>query len=725
MPRGPSTFRAYAIALAAVGLAAALRWGMSGILGTSLPYHFFFAAIMASAWFGGFRPGLFATLLSAVAATTASMAAPPAFDLTRVRDVVGVGTFVLIGAGISALCENLHRTRRRLSVTLQSIGDAVIVTDAQGRVRSLNRVAANLTGWSEDEAVGRPLPEVFRIVNERSREVVENPATRTLREGRITGLAAHTILIARDGTETPIGDSSAPVRDDDGIVVGGVLVFRDVTARHQSQRANALLAAVVESSDDAIISKTLDGTIVSWNAGAERLFGYTSSEAIGRPITLVIPEDRWEEETGIIERLGRGERVDHFETVRRTKGGRDIHVSLTISPIKDESGTIIGASKVVRDITERRKIDEERREADRRKDEFLATLAHELRNPLAPIRYATQILRLAGNDPGQRADALAMMDRQLEQMVRLIDDLLDVSRISRGKLEMRREPLDVADAVRLAVESSRPLVQASEQELVVHLPDRPAHVEADLQRLAQVFANLLNNASKFTAPGGRITLEVAERGREVAVTVGDSGVGIPKDKLRTIFDLFTQLDGTLEREQAGLGIGLTLGKRIVELHGGTIEARSEGEGRGSTFVVTLPTTTRRIAETGAAPAVAHRGEGKSILIVEDNRDGADSLAMLLGVDGHEIHIARDGQEALEVAARIRPDVVLLDIGLPKLNGYEVCRRIRQEPWGRSIAIFALTGWGQEEDRKRSDEAGFDGHLVKPVRYDDVMELLAR
>jgi len=501
----------------------------------------------------------------------------------------------------------------------------------------------------------------------------------------------------------------------------------DVTDRRRADRANALLAAVVESSDDAIVAKTLDSTIVSWNAGAERLFGYSAQEAVGRPVTLVIPADRLEEETSIIEKLRRGERVDHFETVRRTKDGREIHVSLTISPIHDEAGRVIGASKVARDITERRKIEEERREADRRKDEFLATLAHELRNPLAPIRYAVQILRLSGYEPSQRDAALAMMDRQLEQMVRLIDDLIDVSRISRGKLELRRGPLDVAAAVRLAVESSRPLIDASAQELVVHLPDEPVRLQGDLQRLAQVFANLLNNASKFTPPSGRIVLDVARRGGDAVVSVTDNGVGIPKDKLGTIFDLFTQLDGRLEREQAGLGIGLTLGKRIVELHGGTIEARSEGPGRGSTFVVKLPASQPAAKATEEAGRVTrHPGTtGKSVLVVEDHRDGADSLAMLLGVDGNEIHVARDGEDALEAAERLRPDVILLDIGLPKLNGYEVCRRIREQPWGRSISIYAITGWGQEEDRKRADEAGFDGHLVKPVKYDDVMGLLAR
>jgi PAS domain S-box-containing protein len=589
MPKNrPSAFRGYALSIGAVALAAAARYGMWGVLGETLPYLFFFAAIMASGWFGGLRPGLLATGLSAAVATVGTMTVPAGFEPTRARDILGLASFILVGVGISVLCENLHRAQRRMEVTLRSIGDAVIVTDVQGRVRSMNPIAEALTGWTEIEAAGQPLEMVFRIVNEETRETVESPARRALREGAVVGLANHTLLLAKDGRETAIDDSAAPVRDEHGVISGCVLVFRDVTPRRQAERTNALLAAVVESSDDAIVSKTLDGTILSWNAGAERLFGYAAREAVGRSITLIIPQDRLQEETSILERLRRGERVDHFETVRRTKDGRAVEVSITSSPVRDAAGKIVGASKVARDITERRLLERERRESDRRKDEFLATLAHELRNPLAPIRNAVEILRRSGipEDPG--GDALDIMERQLGQMVRLIDDLLDVSRISRGKIELKRGRFDLTTAIRHAVESSRPHIEAAGQQLVLRVPDGPLHVEADMQRLAQVFANLLNNASKFTPPGGTITLEARSGNPDVLVSVHDDGVGIPPEKLTSIFDLFTQLDTRVEREQGGLGIGLTLGKRIVELHGGTIEAKSEGAGRGSTFIVRLP-----------------------------------------------------------------------------------------------------------------------------------------
>ena len=721
-----SGVRGYVIAILAVAIAALLRWLSWGILSDTLPYLFYFAAVMAAGWYGGLRPGLLATVLSAIAATAASVESPGAFSPLHSRDILGLTVFTLIGCGMSVLCGNLHGARRRLRVTLQSIGDAVIVTDTRANVVLLNKVAEKLTGWSNVEAHGHPLDEVFRIVNEQTREPVESPSTRTLRLGIIVGLANHTILIAKDGTETAIDDSAAPIRDEQGVVTGSVIVFRDVTARRRAERTKALLAAVVESSDDAIVSKTLDGTILTWNPGAERLFGYSAQEAVGQSIMLIIPEERQQEENDILEQLRRGERIDHFETLRRTKDGRAIHVSLTISPIYDASGRVVGASKIARDITERKRLEEERREADRRKDEFLATLAHELRNPLAPIRNAVQILRLAAAEPGQHGVALGIMDRQLEQMVRLIDDLLDVSRISRGALELRCGSIQLTAAVDQAIETSRPLIEESRQDLAVRLPEEPIHLHADLARLSQVFANLLNNASKYTPEGGRIALTAERTGNDVVVTVTDSGRGIPEDKLRSIFDLFTQLDNSSDRPHAGLGIGLTLVRRIVEKHRGRIEARSAGEGSGSQFVVTLPTTAPP-ATTATEPSVAtHRhSAGKHILIVDDNRDGAESLARLLGVQGNEIHVARDGEEALDAAARLRPDVILLDIGLPKMNGYEVCRRIRREPWGRGISIIALTGWGQKEDRRRSEEAGFNAHLVKPVKYDDVMELLAK
>ena len=367
------------------------------------------------------------------------------------------------------------------------------------------------------------------------------------------------------------------------------------------------------------------------------------------------------------------------------------------------------------------------READRRKDEFLATLAHELRNPLAPIRNSLQILRLGRGNHQAEEQARSVIERQVQQMVRLIDDLLDLSRISRGKIELRRERIDLAAAVQSAVETSRPLIEQSGHALTLSLPAEPVFVDADVTRLAQVFANLLNNAAKYTQRGGGdIRLSVEPLGQEVAVRVKDNGVGIPASMLPQVFEMFTQVDRSLERTQGGLGIGLSIVKRLVEMHGGTVEAHSEGSGRGSEFVVRLPVLTPAVQETGlrsdgeeAASAPVRR----RILVADDNVDSAASLAMMLEFMGNEVRTAHDGVEAVEAAAAFRPDVILLDIGMPRMNGYDACRRIREQPWGRGIAIAALTGWGQEEDKRQSGEAGFDHHLVKPVEPAALEKLL--
>jgi PAS domain S-box-containing protein len=627
----------------------------------------------------------------------------------------------------------LAAERERLRITLASIGDAVISTDAEGRVAYLNGVAESLTGWTQAAALGRPLPEIFHIVNEKTGQPAENPALRALQEGVVVGLANHTVLIARDGTERPIDDSAAPMMDDAGVPVGTVLVFRDVTERRQAEEAQARLAAIVESSQDVIISKSLQGIIHTWNAAAERLFGYTAEEAIGRSITLIIPPDRLHEETEILSRISRGERVEHYETVRQAKDGRLIDLSLMISPVRDTEGEIIGASKIARDITERKLADEALRnamealqEADRRKDEFLAVLSHELRNPLAPLRNGLQVMRLAAGDAALVANTRDMMERQLSHMVRIIDDLLDVSRIRSNKMELRRSRVSLADVVSSAVETARPVLEAAGHELTVALPPEPILLDADLTRLAQVFGNLLHNSAKYTEPGGRIWLTATREGGEVSVAVRDTGIGIPAHALPAVFDLFSQVDRSMERSGGGLGIGLALAKGLVEMHGGSIAAASPGgQGQGSTFTVRLPVVPSR-AEQAPAAAPAERassGPKRRILVVDDNVDSASSMAMMLELLGNEVRTAHDGLEAVALAEELCPHVVLMDVGMPKLNGYEATRQIREQPWGHETAIVALTGWGQEIDRAKSQEAGCSGHLVKPVDLADLQKLL--
>jgi CheY-like chemotaxis protein len=365
-------------------------------------------------------------------------------------------------------------------------------------------------------------------------------------------------------------------------------------------------------------------------------------------------------------------------------------------------------------------------EADRRKDEFLATLSHELRNPLAPICNSLELMKRAGDKAPLREQSRLTIERQLAQLVRLVDDLLDVSRITSNRLELRKERVELARVVESAIETSRPLIDAMGHKLTVDLPLQPVHLHADVTRLAQVLANLLNNAAKYMDRGGKISLSAGLEKNSLVVRIRDTGIGISEDVLPRIFDMFTQADASLQRSQGGLGIGLTLAKRLVEMHGGAISARSAGVGQGSEFTVRLPTiedAPMDHATAGVSDDVS-AGRGRRVLIVDDNRDTAKSMEALLRLSGHIVQSAHDGGEAIAAAAAFQPEVILLDIGLPVMDGYEVARRIRREPWGEKTVLVAVTGWGQDADRARSRDAGFNHHLVKPADIASVTTLLA-
>jgi PAS domain S-box-containing protein len=497
----------------------------------------------------------------------------------------------------------VRASESRLAITMRSIGDAVIATDERGVVTMANPVAEKLTGWPLNEAAGKPLEQVFRIVNEDTREVVESPVTKVLREGGIVGLANHTVLIRRDEHETAIEDSGAPILDDAGRTTGVVLVFRDATQERAAQKA-----------------------------------------------------------------------------------------------LQD---------------------------ADRRKDEFLAILAHELRNPLHPIRTLAAVLRAATPSAPQLQAASDIIDRQVRQMTRLLDDLLDVSRITLNKLVLRWDTLELASIIESALEAARPLIAAAHHKVTVTLPNLPVHVAGDETRLAQVFSNLLGNAAKYTPNGGRLAVAVEVQEGYVSVAVRDGGIGIAPDFLPHVFEMFSQADSPLERSAGGLGIGLALVRGLTELHGGTVEARSDGRGCGSEFIVRLPVTQAPRAQPGHTALSRREGGCRyRVLVVDDNTDGADSMKLLLESLDNEVRVAYDGVAAMEAAESFSPDVVLLDIGLPKLNGYEVARWIRTQSWGTRAVLFAVSGWGQQEDKRRAEEAGFDRHLTKPIDPTELMNLLA-
>jgi PAS domain S-box-containing protein len=673
----------------------------------------------------------------------------------------------------------------------------------------------------------------------------------------------------------------------------------------------ALLAAIVESSDDAIVSKTLEGRIQSWNAGASRIFGYTAAEVVGRPITVIIPPELHDEEKRILDQMRRGERIDHFDTIRIAKDGRRIPISLTVSPVRNSRGVIVGASKVARDISERKRaeqalLESERRlvaeadalaklnelstrlwrsrtldegldeilvavfellnaekgniqlldaegsilsivvqrgfepdfleffrevsatdesacgralrtgqrimiedvetdgayapfravaraagyrsvistplvsadgtplgmvsthfqsihrsseqelrrldlylrqasdfiqrcrlehvlqqseealrDADRRKDEFLALLAHELRNPLAPIRYALAANKKSGRTPEHQKRAEEVIERQVTHMTRLLDDLLDVARITQSKLELKKTPTELTLVIGSAIETARPMLDAKRHTFSVDLPTHAVRLEADLVRLTQVFSNLLINAAKYTDTGGHIHLRAAQEGSEVVVAIRDNGIGISADMMPRLFAMFSQAQGAMGRAEGGLGIGLSLVRGLVTLHGGSVEAHSVGPGTGSEFIVRLPIgmAPSEIPDIEAPAEGLMAGTGLKILVVDDNRDAADACATLLELSGHHVQTAYTGRRAFELAETFRPHALLLDIGLPDLNGYQLAAKIRAAPWGRDIILIAATGWGQEDDRRRAFEAGFDHHLTKPIAAESVESLL--
>ncbi|MDZ5455824.1 PAS domain-containing protein [Azohydromonas lata] len=509
----------------------------------------------------------------------------------------------------------LQAYSERLRVTLTSIGDGMIATDAQGRVTMMNGVAQALTGWNEADALGQPLVQVFVIVNQDTREPVANPVERVLDEGRIVGLANHTVLIARDGSERPIDDSGAPIRDAEGLLIGAVLVFRDISERYAMER----------------------------------------------------------------------ELRDHAQRLM---------------------------------------------EADRRKDEFLSMLAHELRNPLAPLHNGVHLLLSRHLPAEEQRRVVTMLQRQLGHITRLVDDLLDVARLTRGRIALQRQPVSLAQVVQQAVEASRPAIDARDHELQVQRVAPELMVDGDPARLVQVFTNLLVNAAKFTPPKGLIELDCSHDDKQLCLTVRDNGMGMDAALSARVFDLFVQADQSLDRSMGGLGIGLTVVRALVEMHGGSVQAQSAGPGQGSEFVVRLPRlpaantplSARAAADLSQPPGAS---TAQRILIVDDNVDAGETLGAVLEQWGHETCLVTGAQAALDAWPAFRPHAVLLDIGLPEMSGYELARRFRASPEAAGMLLVAVTGYGRTPDRQASLDAGIDEHLTKPVDMERLRALLDR
>ena len=976
-------------------VALGLRWLLTPLVGDGVPFITVFAAMMILLLSVRPLPFLVASVLGGLGVQVFFLAPRNSLALQGSAEYAAIMLFGLtVGAAALAawLADRLHGRRRETEEELVRRGEELrVVTDAmpalisyvdnQFRYRFVNARYLEWFGTPAETMVGRTMREVLGDV--------AFGQVRSHAEAALAGRRCHYELEAAytNGTRLIHAEYVPDVRSD-GTVAGFYALVTDISEQRRAEAAQARLAAIVETSGDAILSVSLSGEILTWNAGAEQLFGHAAAEAVGRTMSLILPPGYQDEDRSIRERVQRGEVVGPYDTQRRTKDGRFIDVSVTASPIRDNTGRIIGASKLDRDITERKQaeralhesqrrlatlvgnlpgmayrylnqpgwpvefvservcdivghepqafvsgqlswtqlihpedlervrsaitagirarrpwqieyrvlhhdgserwvwergepvvdasgellalegfvsdvsqrkqveheleasrarersylehlpvgvffandkgemifanaaahriwggvelagpqgynayegywhgtdrrvapeewslaralrgetsiaeeldirtfdgqrktilssavpvrdgdgtiigavimnldITEQKRaetalkHADRRKDEFLATLAHELRNPLAAIRTATELL--VGRQSEQLDRITGVIKRQVSLMVRLIDDLLDVSRITHGTLELRVERTSLLALVNQAIDAAQPWIQRKRHTVLVEAVSGVVEVEGDAVRLVQVFTNILSNACKYTDPGGRVEVHITRDGGAAQVEFRDNGIGIPADKLDTIFEMFSQLDAP-GRGDGGLGIGLTLSRRLVEMHGGSMIAASEGPGRGSQFTVRIPAVPARELESelplGADDLdldAAHDQQARRVLVVDDNVDAADTLAILLSARGHATRTAYDGTTALAEVATFRPEVLLLDLGLPDINGADVCKAIRAEPWGKRMLVVALSGWGQERDKRRTAEAGFDAHLTKPANIGELTHLLA-
>lgn len=619
---------------------------------------------------------------------------------------------------------------------------AIYLLDATGHVVTWNSGAEMYMGYRSEEILGKHF-SIFYTGQALSLGWPAHELQVAISTGRFEEEGWR---VRKDGSHFWANVVLTPLRNPQGEVWGFLKICRDLTDRRQASEklrvSEERFRLMVEGVQDyAIFMLDPQGLVATWNSGAERLKGYTAQQIIGTHFSrFYLASDvarGWPKEE-----LSRATLDGRFEDEgwRLRQDGTRFWANVVITALRDETNQLVGFSKVTRDLTERKEIEENARRlareeagrkaaeeasaarqklvdelkaADQRKDQFLATLAHELRNPLAPLRSGLEVLKRIDLDNELAGDTLAMMERQLSHTVNLVDDLLDVSRVSRGKINLQKQRLTLKTIIEHSVETCQPLLQASDHELALEIPEAPIWVEGDLTRLSQVLSNLLNNAAKYTPPTGTIRIQARAEGDQAILEISDNGVGIPTKMLPSVFDLFTQVRRFQEHGKGGLGIGLSLVKHLVELHGGSATVSSEGSNRGSRFTVSLPRA--EPAPPLAVPVLNPTAPGRlRVLVVDDNQDAVNMLAALLRVMKQEGHKANDGEQAVEMAEQLRPDLILMDIGMPRMNGHEACRKIREQKWGQAITMAALTGWGQDEDKALSRESGFDLHFVKPI-----------
>jgi len=607
---------------------------------------------------------------------------------------------------------------------------ALFMLDPAGRILTWNLGAQRIKGYAPEEIIGRHFSTFY------THEAVDRgwPAEElrlATREGRFEDEGWR---VRKDGSRFWANVVITALRDEAGRLLGFSKITRDLSdrrlheeaLRQAEERFRLLVEGVV---DYAIFMLDPEGTVTSWNAGAQRIKGYARDEIIGKHFSRFYADEDidagkpWEE-LATARREGRVQ----DEGWRLKKNGERFWARVVITPLHDSDGHLRGFAKVTQDLSERRHV-QALEDAARQLNEFIATLAHELRNPLAPIRTAVEIMaKVPATDPAQQA-MRETIDRQSAQLARILDDMIDIARVTRGVLHMELAPVSIAEAVRRALETAAPTIAAGKHRLDVDLPSEPLTVRGDVHRLTQLLANLLNNAARYTPQAGAISVRARREHGWAVVQVLDTGRGIEPGMLQRIFHMFVQGRTPLQRAGGGLGVGLALSRRIAEAHGGSLEARSEGENKGSEFTLRVPLLENAAAPAPEAPKAAAEGSArpmlaKRILVVDDNVDAAITLELLLKSLGHETCVVHDGLQAIRMAIEFRPEVVLLDIGMPGLDGYEVARRLRTLTRERPLRIIAITGWGQEADRTRSREAGFDVHLVKPVDPNQLTSVLS-
>jgi PAS domain S-box-containing protein len=629
----------------------------------------------------------------------------------------------------------------RLASIVASAEDAIVSKDLDGTITSWNRAAERIFGYSEAEAIGQPIR--FLIPPHLYHE--EDAVLARVRGGH--GVDHYeTVRVRKDNGLIEVSLTVSPIVAPDDRIVGVSEIARDITEKRQLERDARHFAAIVESSEDAIVSKDLQSIVTYWNAAAERIFGFSAAEMTGRSIRLIIPDDRQQEEDIVLARIRLGERVEHYETIRRRKDGTLCSVSLTVSPIRNQAGVIIGASKIARDVSDRERAEQERQRllaiaqnASRLKDEFLATLSHELRTPLNAIVGYVRMMQSDLLSGEKRTRAMDTVARNVTSLTQIVEDVLDVSRIVSGNLRLNMQEVDLAAVIQGAADTVRPAADAKGVQLITAVDPTGALVSGDPERLQQVLWNVLSNAVKFTERGGRAEVRLERTNFHVEITVSDTGIGIASDFLPHVFDRFRQADAGISRTRGGLGLGLAIARHLVELQGGRMFAASDGPGTGATFRIVLPlrSSTAAVAledsdhpqqslTTGHHIAVPPL-HGVRVLAVDDDADALALVREILEATGATVVTADSADAALEILGRIAPDVMVVDLGLPRMSGLEFIARVRRpesRPEIRDIPAAALTAYARSEDRAGALQSGFQLHLPKPVDPGDLMAAVA-